>query len=166
MTVNINDGIHIKMSMDFNINEKILKDIGFLVRMFARLEKVASLLGTSEEAVLGLVSEKGRLSTKDISKEMKIKPDVLSHILWRLQNFEKKGKKISLIKREINEDDMRGRYILATGTGKKILLENTKRRAKRLAIITSTLTEEETKTFSDLLEKMSKKWREKTMQWH
>lgn len=143
----------LSMSIE-KIKKELFQQTDFLVRELAKITGIDPVLNPGEEAILSLLGEREGLSVKDVRQTLRMDAYKVSRILDSLEKFYKGGKEAPLVKRTLDPKDRRQVRISITPQGRKVLEENSARRAERLEILFAPLNDKELSTLAAIVDKL------------
>ncbi|HHT9120937.1 MAG TPA: MarR family winged helix-turn-helix transcriptional regulator [Candidatus Hypogeohydataceae bacterium YC41] len=131
-----------------------VEGISLLTFELGRHPESTPLLTPDQEALLTLLHQRGKLSLKEIKTFLHIDTFQMSRLLSSVENYIENRRPASLVHREVNFQDKRQWIISLSRDGTRVLLEEWKRRKKRVETLLGPLTLREKKTFMDIINKM------------
>ncbi|HHT9125226.1 MAG TPA: MarR family winged helix-turn-helix transcriptional regulator [Candidatus Brocadiia bacterium] len=145
--------------------DRLVEEISVLTHEIAKQSRIAPLLNITQEAVLRLLKDNGRLSLKELKALLNLDTYQISRLLTTLESFRNgppKADEVSLIRREPLGGDKRQWVISLSEEGQKVLEEELKRRTMRLQTMLEPLTEDERNALILILRKMTRSLRQHT----
>jgi DNA-binding MarR family transcriptional regulator len=143
-----------------NTNRKIasLKDfvegISLLILEMGRHPESAPILTPGQEALLTLLNQRGKSSLKEIKSFLHINTFQMSRLLSSVEDYVESHLPAPLVLREVNSRDKRQWIVSISPDGRRVLLEEWRRRKKRVATLLKPLTLQEKRVFMDIIDKM------------
>lgn len=132
------------------INDKLvsgIRELGHILRFLSEGK-------ASQKRILIILAETGRITQKELTARLGIKPGSVSEILSKLENA-------GLIRRISNDTDRRTTDILLTEKGENLALEAAAQRIRRQEDMFSCLTEKQKTLLLDILETLKSDWNER-----
>src|SRR3989304_7495562 len=108
------------------------------------------LLTPGQEALLTLLNQRGKLPLKEIKPFLHINTFQMSRLLSPLKNYIENRRSTPLVRREVSSRDKRQWIVALSTEGKRVLLEEWRRRKKRVEALLRPLTPQEKGTFMDI----------------
>jgi len=141
--------------------EDFVEGISLLVLEMGRHPESAPLLTPGQEALLTLLNQRGKLPLKEIKSFLHINTFQMSRLLSSVENYIENRRSTPLVLREVNSRDKRQWIVALSTEGKRVLLEEWRRRKKRVETLLRPLTPQEKDAFMDILDKMVSSMRSK-----
>lgn len=138
-----------KISLD-----NIIEGISMLILEIGRHPESFPILTPGQEALLTLLSQKGRMPLKDLKTLLNINTFQMSRLLASVENYVEGHKQVPLILREVHSQDKRQWVISLSESGRKVLAEELRRRRERLKWIFEPLSKKEKATLISTVKKM------------
>lgn len=138
-----------KISLD-----NIIEGISMLILEIGRHPESFPILTPGQEALLTLLSQKGRMPLKDLKTLLNINTFQMSRLLASVENYVEGHKQVPLILREAHSQDKRQWVISLSESGRKVLAEELRRRRERLKWIFEPLSKKEKATLISTVKKM------------
>jgi DNA-binding MarR family transcriptional regulator len=134
--------------------EEFVEGISVLILELGRHPESAPIITPGQEALLTLLNQRGKLSLKEIKTFLHINTFQASRLLSSVENYAENSRLTPLVLREVNSQDKRQWIISLLPAGKKVLLDEWRRRKKRVQTLLKPLTLQEKKTFKGIIDKM------------
>ncbi len=131
-----------------------MEGISLLILELGRHPESAPVITPGQEALLTLLNQRGRLSLKEIKTLLHINAFQMSRLLASVENYVENHRPTPLVLREVNSRDKRQWIISASPDGRRVLLDEWRRRKKRVETLLSPLTLQEKRVFMDIIDKM------------
>ncbi len=141
--------------------EDFVEGISLLILEMGRHPESAPLLTPGQEALLTLLNQRGKLPLKEIKSFLHINTFQMSRLLSSVENYIEDRRPTPLVFREVNSRDKRQWIVALSTEGKGVLLEEWRRRKKRVETLLRPLTTQEKDIFMDILDKMVSSMRSK-----
>ena len=119
------------------------------------------LLTPGQEALLTLLNQRRKLPLKEIKSFLHINTFQMSRLLSSVENYIENRRSTPLVRREVSSLDKRQWIVTLSTEGKRVLLEEWKRRKKRVETLLRPLTPQEKDAFMGILNKMVSSMRSK-----
>lgn len=131
-----------------------VEGISLLIFELGRHPEATPLITPDQEVLLTLLHQRGRLSLKEIKAFLHINTFQMSRLLSSVESYIENRRPTSLVHREVNSQDKRQWIVSLSPDGKRVLLEEWKRRKKRVETLLGPLTLKEKRAFMDIINKM------------
>ncbi|MFQ5957029.1 MAG: MarR family winged helix-turn-helix transcriptional regulator [Candidatus Brocadiales bacterium] len=138
-----------------------VEGISLLVLELGRHPESASILTYGQETLLTLLSQGGKMSLKDVKTHLNINTFQMSRLLASVENYVEDQRQVSLINRNVNEQDKRQWIVSLSDDGRKILSDELHRRRLRVERILGPLTQKEKANLMSIIQKMITSMRQK-----
>ncbi|MFQ5861950.1 MAG: MarR family winged helix-turn-helix transcriptional regulator [Candidatus Brocadiales bacterium] len=141
--------------------DSFVEGISLLVLELGRHPESSSILTYGQETLLTLLSQREKISLKDIKTHLNINTFQMSRLLASVENYVEDERQVPLIIREVNEQDKRQWIISLSDDGRRVLSEELHRRRLRVEKLLGPLTQEEKARLMSTIQKMITGMRQK-----
>lgn len=142
--------------------DRLVEEISILTHELARQRQIVPLLNITQEAILRVLKENGRLTLKELKVLLNLDTYQISRLLTSVESFRNGNFEISLIKREPHGADKRQWVISLSEEGQKMLEEETNRRMIRFRTMLDPLTEDEKNALISIVRKMTRSLKQRS----